>query len=350
MVRGHTISVTGHSGAAMNGDLNRFEKAVLRGLSEHEGDRTGAVVTWRYLRGSLVLMAAGLLLAVGYEVLRAGCWQQSISAYYYTPVEGVFVGALVTIGVALVCLRGASDGEDVLLNWAGICAPFVALVPTDPPDGGCGPVVADAVSRDLSVGNNVSTLFVVLALGLLAAAVASSVNTRTGSRRGPSSIDRWGFGIAAMALLVAAGFFLWDREGFIDVAHPTAAISLFVLVFVNVVLNAYQRSLVRKRDGLPGGRFDRYRVANRYGLIAALMLVDVGVHIVLVARGWPYTVFSIEATLILLFAAFWAAQTGERWRDGVTPRPGPRGGSMPPDGENAPRAAPIRIGTTPSAR
>jgi hypothetical protein len=320
--------------------LNRFEKAVLKGLSEHDGERGEAVVTWRYLRGSLVLMAVGLLFAVGYEVLRADCWQQSISAYYYTPVEGILVGALVAIGIALVCLRGASDGEDVLLNWAGLCAPFVALVPTDPPRGGCGPVVADAASRDLSVGNNVSTLFVLLAIGLVAAAAASLINERTGSRRGPSSIDRAGFGIAVLALLVAAGFFLWDRDGFINVAHPTAAISLFVLIFVNVVLNAYQRSLVRKRDKLPRARFDRHPLVNRYSVIAALMLVDVVVHVVLVVREWPYTVFSIEATLVILFGFFWGIQTVERWRDGVTPRPRPRPGTDPQPVESV-TAAPV---------
>lgn len=310
----------------MHGDLNWFEKAVLKGLSEHAEDRTGAVVTWRYLRGSLVLMAAGLLVAVGYEVNRAGCWQYEISDYYYTPVEGIFVGALVTIGVALICLRGASDGEDVLLNWAGLCAFFVALVPTDPPDSGCGPVVAGEVSRDLSVGNNVSVLFVLLAVGSIAAATASVIGSRSGDGRGPSSIDRAGSGIAAGALLVAAGFFLWDRDGFVDVAHPTAAVSMFVFVFLNVVLNAYQRSLICERDDLPQGRFGRHRWANRYGLIAALMIVDAGVHLALVAREWPYTVFSIEATLIVLFAAFWSVQTVERWRDGVTPQPRPRGG------------------------
>ena len=297
--------------------LNWFKQQVLQGLQAEEGDRTGAVVSWRYLRGSLVILAIGLLFAVGYEVYRAQCGQQSISAYYYTPVEGIFVAALVTIGVSLICLRGASDGEDVLLNWAGICAPFVALVPTDPPGGRCGPVVADASSRDLSVGNNVSTLFVVLTLGLLGAAAASYLDKHP-TVRPPSKIDSWGFGIAAAALLVAFGFFLWDRDGFIDVAHPTAAITLFVLIFFNVVLNGFQRSLVRKQNGLPPGWF------NRYMVIAAAMFADAVVHLALVATDWRYTVFSIEATLILLFAAFWGFQTAERWRDGISPRPRPR--------------------------
>ena len=61
------------------------------------------------------------------------CWQGSISTYYYTPVHGFLIGALVTMGVCLYCLKGNIAVEDVLLNLAGMFAPVVALVPTDPP-------------------------------------------------------------------------------------------------------------------------------------------------------------------------------------------------------------------------
>ena len=64
----------------------------------------------------------------------AGCLQPSISAYYYTPVGAVFIGVLVTMGVCLVALKGNTDGEDVLMNLAGMLAPGVAFIPT--PDAG----------------------------------------------------------------------------------------------------------------------------------------------------------------------------------------------------------------------
>src|SRR5205085_6408417 len=57
----------------------------------------------------------------------------SISAYYYTPVRGMFAGALLAIGACLVCIRGSTTVEDILLNVAGMLAPVVALIPT-PPD------------------------------------------------------------------------------------------------------------------------------------------------------------------------------------------------------------------------
>ena len=68
----------------------------------------------------------------------------SISAYYYTPARGVFVGVVVAIGVALMAYRGYTRGENVLLNAAGVLAIVVALVPTaDPalPDQNVGTVI-----------------------------------------------------------------------------------------------------------------------------------------------------------------------------------------------------------------
>lgn len=57
----------------------------------------------------------------------------SISAFYYTPARGLFVGTLVAIGVALVAYRGYTRGENWLLNAAGTLAIVVALFPTEDP-------------------------------------------------------------------------------------------------------------------------------------------------------------------------------------------------------------------------
>ena len=54
-----------------------------------------AVKTYRYLRLAIVVVVAALMAAVLIERLHAaGCWQGSISAYYYTPVHSMFIGAL----------------------------------------------------------------------------------------------------------------------------------------------------------------------------------------------------------------------------------------------------------------
>jgi hypothetical protein len=64
----------------------------------------------------------------------------SVSAFYYSPAQGVFVGILVAIGVALVAYRGYTRGENRLLNAAGVLSIVVALFPTaDPTTPGLTP-------------------------------------------------------------------------------------------------------------------------------------------------------------------------------------------------------------------
>lgn len=83
--------------------------------------------------GALLLPAALLLWAA---VDPAVPMQHSISAFYYTRARGVFVGAVVAIGVALLSYRGYTRGSNLLLNTAGASAIVVALVPTTDPSTG----------------------------------------------------------------------------------------------------------------------------------------------------------------------------------------------------------------------
>jgi hypothetical protein len=131
-----------------------------------------AVKTWRYLRLAMVALVAGLAASVVYEHFQTAtsCWQPSFSAYYYTPVQGFLVGALVTIGVSLVAVKGNTDWEDLLLDLAGISAPVVAFVPSPDP-GTCGSVLTTPAHRDLNIANNVTALLLVGGLGLVVAAV-----------------------------------------------------------------------------------------------------------------------------------------------------------------------------------
>ncbi|MGH3366230.1 MAG: hypothetical protein ACRDOY_03415 [Nocardioidaceae bacterium] len=88
--------------------------------------------TYRYLRVAVVAMAVLLGVSVGFEIVFGprGDILDSISAYYYTPVRGVFVGALLAVGLGLVAIKGREGPEDLMLNLAGMLAPLVALVPT----------------------------------------------------------------------------------------------------------------------------------------------------------------------------------------------------------------------------
>jgi hypothetical protein len=76
-------------------------------------------------------LSIGLLLPLLAAVL-SGCFvlQQSISHYYYTIAGDVFVGLLCAVAFFLVLYPGEGRSEDIWTNLAGVCALFVALLPT----------------------------------------------------------------------------------------------------------------------------------------------------------------------------------------------------------------------------
>lgn len=83
------------------------------------------------IAGGTLLLPVALLVwvAVDPELAMMG----SLSAFYYSPARGLFVGILVAIGVALVAYRGYTRGENALLNAAGGFSILVALFPTGDP-------------------------------------------------------------------------------------------------------------------------------------------------------------------------------------------------------------------------
>lgn len=143
-------------------------------------DRLYAIKTWRYLRLAMVGLVFGLGVSIAFErsKVHPGCFQTSISAYYYTPVRGYFVGTLTGVGVCLVCLRGSTPVEDVLLNLAGMFAAAVGLVPTPNP-GSCTSFLATTQGRDVNIANNVTALLTVGVLGLLIASILVARNRPT---------------------------------------------------------------------------------------------------------------------------------------------------------------------------
>jgi hypothetical protein len=123
----------------------------------------------------MIVLVAGLAVSIVTEWIArdADCFQTSISAYYYTSVHAYFIGALVSIGVCLFCLKGNTEGEDVLLNLAGMFAPVVALVPTPDP-GQCGVVRGTTKHVHDNVVNNITALLVVGLISLVILAALSS--------------------------------------------------------------------------------------------------------------------------------------------------------------------------------
>ncbi len=273
-----------------------------------------AIRTWRYLRLAMVGVVVALFAAIIAEYLtESRCFQGSISAYYYTPVHGFLIGALVTMGVCLYCLKGNNPLENVLLNLAGMFAPVIALVPTDPP-GSCQSA-SIVVDRYPHAGNNMFALIILESLGLVALWVFAKYSAKQ-----PTKAERIGFVFGV--LVVAVEWILWfvflaNGFGFKKWVHYSAAILMFVFIFLVVVASAASIE--------PGHTFRWHvRHPNRYALIAILMAVNTLLFVFLeFGLNWRYAVFQIEASLILLFVAFWIGQTWDSWHLGEGERPVP---------------------------
>jgi hypothetical protein len=264
-------------------------------------EQVNAIKTWRYLRLSMIAMVFGIAVAIGFEWWKTHphCFQGSISAYYYTPVRAFFVGALVAIGVALVSLKGNNEVEDVLLNLAGAFAPAVAFVPT-PGTGHCASVLSNADGRNTNIGNNVFALLAVGLAGLLLVWVLLRAARQGLGLNAPAPIGWW---VAFGVWLVAAVVFVGARGFFVTVAHYTAAILMFVCIFLVVRSNASNTAKPRLRT-----------------LYLTVSWAMVGSAVVFGALGllhWDYWVIGIEAALILLFGVFWLIQTKDLWHEGL---------------------------------
>jgi hypothetical protein len=297
----------------------RWLEQVATGQTPGPRPAVAAVKSYRYLRLAMVAMVFGLAVAVAHEVLRVegNCWQTSLSGYYYTPVQNLFVGALVAIGVCLVALKGNTDSEDVLLNFAGLCAPFVALVPIHDP-GTCG-VVTDGLNRDLNIANNVVAVLAVTGAALVALAVLWWHNRRTAvDEPAPTQIELLGYAESVLLLVATVAVFWLQPEWFDRYGHPVAAIAMFAFIFLNVVVNAVNIYFERRDTDAPVRRL------NRYTWVAIAMAVSVAVNVVLWARGFDHWLLTIEAGLIGCFAVFWILQTWELWDQGLRKEPEPR--------------------------
>lgn len=300
--------------------------------------------SYQYLRVSMIGLVLCLGVAVVHQSVRQGSILSSISAYYYTPAQTIFVGALIAIGVCLIAIKGA-DREDALLNIAGMLAPVVAVVPTargadyaaavaacKESDGAstadqaltavdCPTVRALEDAAAANIENNMVALLVVGLVGLAAAAVFARWERFPAARFWP------GFLIALAVFVLAATVFFLYRDTFINWAHYAAAIPMFACIVLVVGINA-----LRRQDEQLSGRYGPDPSVNKvlrglfpsrdgYAVVALAMLVAVVLGGALAWAGtFEDTIFWLEASLILLFAAFWAIQTTEQWQRAHPPR------------------------------
>jgi hypothetical protein len=262
------------------------------------------VKTYRYLRCALVGLAGSLVAAIVVDQVREqDDWLGSMSGYYYTSARSWFVGALVGMGVCLVCLRGRTDREDLLLNVAGMLAPVVAFVPTTLPRGlGTGPELPPG--SDVSLPPDVRETALSNVAVLCGLGVAGFLLLVVLALRGRSDDKRPAFSVAYAlgAALVWAGVafaLAREQEWFLDNAHNYAATTMFAAIAVVVALNGLDREAGPRRLRLV------------YVGIASLMVLTA--LLLLLKGSWAHAILCVELAELSLFAIFWALQTGQHW-------------------------------------
>lgn len=271
------------------------------------GSRSEALITYRYLRCGIIAAVVMLAASVLYERTQApGCWQTSISAYYYTPVRAIFVGALMIIGFSLIVIRGRSNVEDLFLNLAGMFAPVVALVPTSGA-GNCfsirqspdptvmrngEKVLADWVHYN--VRNNMLALF---AAGILAVILIIAIRDRqrprvtTADATGRLTVSL----LVVIALLVVGmvAYLVWPA--FEVRSHYIAAMVMFL--FLGVVVFHHERAC-------PAPAYKRLYRGTWVAMAASLAVAFL---------QFRHSILVLEVLEIGLFSAFWIVETKEEW-------------------------------------
>lgn len=269
-----------------------------------------ALDTYRYLRGGMAVMIVLLGAAVVAERVAADCWQTTISDYYYTSAHAVFIASVCAVGAMLIVYKGSSATEDVLLNFAGILAFIVAMVPTTRPDLLCGPV--RLIAGDDAAVRNVWAVVVALVVSRVA---SWWMYRRTGTTRerpplatAATWLQRVVLGVGVVTLVAAPE---WFRAN----AHGVAAVAMFASIIATVLITAF---VTGNQDQAKCPQRRRYQAA--YRAIAAAMALALGTAVVLhlVLDGFNHAIIVIEAALILLFGAYWLVQTVELW--GTTTR------------------------------
>lgn len=293
--------------------------------------------TYQYLRLAMVAALAALAVSLLLEYRQTGwCAQTSISAYYFTEVQAVFVGTLLVLGVALVVICGRLLVEDAFLNLAGLLAPIVAFAPTtefnycDVTPGTEQLPSARTLAVAYTDGSVVNNMWAYLVVVTLALAYAGY----TLLRRRPNATTYWVTWGAAVLWLVAVGYaFGKQRTWFEANAHLYSAVTMLAFIFLVVCVNAVARAEEKNKEddkkddeeaaaAADSGRSGTKKVvvqvmrrvwravSNRYGLLALAMVVGCG-YVVFhkFTFGLDHWFLWIEIVLLVLFAVFWLFQT-----------------------------------------
>ena len=286
--------------------------------------------SYRYLRIAMVGLLIALAAAVFYQSSQQGSFLASVSAYYYTPAQAVFVGALIGLGASMIALQGLTDAEDQFLNLGGIFAIVVAIVPTGRgvdfesavracrESGGtllthqastnldCPGVLALQDATRANVENNMAALLIVGGLTLILTAVI----LLKGKAAKHGTKGRWwvigGFSAAVVLWLLGLIALAVSLDWLAGHGHYIAAGGLLLSILLVAGANAHRRQQrPTVRYALKG---DVLKSPRAYTWIAVAMLVVSGALIVLWLTN-AISLFWVEILVAFLFVLFWIVQT-----------------------------------------
>jgi hypothetical protein len=278
-----------------------------------------------------VIFILGISLAREY-VVAGDCLNRSISAYYYTSVQTVFVGTLIALGLVMIVLWGKTATEDGLFNLAGLLAPVVAFVPTGDRPYHCGVTTAQGNKADAQVSsavkaslpavdNNMFAYLSIIGVVLVGMVVVGFVaHRRNWALVTANPVAYW---LPLGAAVVLWGFLAvkmkTDKGWIYAHAHKYSAI----LMFVMIVLAVFEIARQKWRGIADSAEAPSLPWARGYLGLAVLMSVGavlIGLLVPHLPKAWSdHTVFILEAWMIVLLAVFWGLQTWDRWGDGAPP-------------------------------
>jgi hypothetical protein len=283
--------------------------------------------SYRYLRVVMIGLLVALATAVFFQTKQQDSFLSSVSAYYYTPAQAVFVGALIGLGACMIALQGTSGAEDTLLNLGGICAIVVAIVPTgrgadfQTAVNACvanrastkvdcpGTLALQQASR-ANVENNVAALLIVGGLALILSAYILVRDRKSGDGAAGRGWPLAGFLAALAVWLLGVVALAASVDWLAGHAHYIAAGGLLVAIIAVAAANAHRRQeKPTVKSALAAPR------AYYYTWTAIAMLAGAVVLIALWLGG-VITLFWVEILVALLFIAFWTVQTCEFATDG----------------------------------
>ena len=305
-----------------------------------------AVTTYRYVRLALVALVVFLTASVIDTRRHADGWQNSISAYFYTSSHSVFIASLCAVGICLIVYQGSTTTEDALLNFSGVLALVVGLVPTGR-ETLRGPGLPCSFDPTAFVENNVRALIIASLVAVAVYVVIQVIRNRlTTPAQATLSCDTNDspnndaaqlppilaavvlrlekvLRVAApllhfvgrllpylllAALIAGAIVFFVDLPSFVDNAHTVAAYGMFGGIIVVAVHYACYAAVRKDR-----GPRTRLAFVAAYLIIAALMVVTLLVVGIFQVTGNGLGLLVVEFIVIGEFAAFWLFQSIDLW-------------------------------------